>query len=208
MSKYDRAKVWNNIIRDLGMSIASCFQGVRRGLATKETNYPSTSEWRTCGANFVFSTPSTTRPIVFLEYDNCPLSQLPLIPGPVSTLVPHLVVGIGCNMSTVKLMCKFMRQEIGLTSVDAGDLPSPYLGGLFDRANLRKIHRGPSSPKTARGPKFGLFAVVFRAKMVSESGSLPFGSQFTQIDRFPEAEIQGSEFHQKNRIKTLEECTS
>ncbi|KAJ7914551.1 hypothetical protein B0H13DRAFT_1872809 [Mycena leptocephala] len=38
------------------------------------------SEWPTCGANFVFSSASTTRPIFFLE-----LSQLPLIPGPVST---------------------------------------------------------------------------------------------------------------------------
>ncbi|KAJ7856042.1 hypothetical protein B0H13DRAFT_1902827 [Mycena leptocephala] len=42
MLKYDRVKVWNNIIRDLGINVGSCFQGVRRGLATKETSYPST----------------------------------------------------------------------------------------------------------------------------------------------------------------------
>jgi hypothetical protein len=42
MFKYDRAKVWNNIIWDLGINVASCFQGVRRGLATKEASHPST----------------------------------------------------------------------------------------------------------------------------------------------------------------------
>ncbi|KAJ7822048.1 hypothetical protein B0H13DRAFT_1920372 [Mycena leptocephala] len=36
MFKYDRAKVWNNIIRDLGINVAS-------GLATKEASHPSTS---------------------------------------------------------------------------------------------------------------------------------------------------------------------
>ncbi|KAJ7912694.1 hypothetical protein B0H13DRAFT_1874539 [Mycena leptocephala] len=40
MFRYDRVKVWNNIIRDLGINVGSCLQGVRRGLATKEN--PST----------------------------------------------------------------------------------------------------------------------------------------------------------------------
>ncbi len=42
MIKYERMKVSNKIIRDLDINVASCSQGVRRGLATKETNYPST----------------------------------------------------------------------------------------------------------------------------------------------------------------------
>jgi hypothetical protein len=40
--KYERMKVLNKIIRDLDINIASCLQAVRRGLATKEANYPST----------------------------------------------------------------------------------------------------------------------------------------------------------------------
>jgi hypothetical protein len=42
MIKYERMKVLNKIIRDLDINIASCFQAVRRGLAMKEANYPST----------------------------------------------------------------------------------------------------------------------------------------------------------------------
>jgi hypothetical protein len=46
MIKYERMKVPNKIIRDLDINIASYFQAVRRGLATKETNHPSTAEAR------------------------------------------------------------------------------------------------------------------------------------------------------------------
>jgi hypothetical protein len=42
MIKYERMKVSNKIIRDLDINITSYFQAVRRGLATKETNHPST----------------------------------------------------------------------------------------------------------------------------------------------------------------------
>jgi hypothetical protein len=43
MIKYKRMKVLNKIIRDLDINIASYFQAVRRGLATKEASHPSTT---------------------------------------------------------------------------------------------------------------------------------------------------------------------